>query len=114
MAAFYGSILWQHIKAETVYLYAQFSVTFIFSFSNYAEDLMKSTKNKAKKGKIELLLVSLKEFAQKYNQSLQLVTVKTQRRSEKVVAKTFHKVGLVVPLDGSGVGYRPLHLADSK
>ncbi|XP_065058833.1 histone PARylation factor 1-like isoform X1 [Rhopilema esculentum] len=100
-------------RSEEDCVFTQCGDNIFAAVCNYAGDLLKSTKNKAKKEKIEVLLVSLKEFAQKYNHSLQLVTVKTQKRSKMVVAKTFHKMGLVVPLDGSGVGYRPLNLADN-
>lgn len=33
-------------------------------------------------------------------------------RNKKVVAKTFHKMGIVVPLDESGVGYRDLQMSN--
>lgn len=35
-------------------------------------------------------------------------------RNKKVVAKTFHKMGIVVPLDETGVGYRDLQISNGK
>lgn len=35
-------------------------------------------------------------------------------RNKKVVAKTFHKMGIVVPLDENGVGYRDLQVSNGE
>ena len=35
-------------------------------------------------------------------------------RNSKVVAKTFHKMGIVVPVDDMGVGYRDLQISNGK
>ena len=42
------------------------------------------------------------------------MTSKVKERKGKVVTKSFHKAGIVVPLDGNEVGYRPLNLTDSE
>ena len=67
-----------------------------------------------KKTKLQDIVRQLKEATKKFNYSLEAVTSKTKERKKKVVTKSFHKAGIVVPLDGNDVGYRPLTLTDSK
>ena len=67
-----------------------------------------------KKTKLQDIVRRLRETAKKFNYSLEAVTSKSKERKRKVVTKSFHKAGIVVPLDGNDVGYRPLNLTDSK
>lgn len=65
-----------------------------------------STKVKASK-----LLEKLQKFASDKNYSLSLKSDITSKRQRKVVAKTFHGLGIVVPVKND-VGYRPLPDSD--
>ena len=48
----------------------------------------------------------LKECAEKHSYSLEAKTKKMKERDKKVVCKTFHGAGMVVPVDENEVGYR--------
>ena len=85
-----------------------------FHFSSYAQSMLNNSKDKVKKAKIQEIIKQLKSFANKLNYNLEAVTRKTKERKTKVVTKSFHKAGIVVPLDKQEVGYRPLNLTDSK
>ena len=50
----------------------------------------------------------LLEWAKRHNFSLERKTAAMKARDKKVVSKTFHGAGIVVPVDRTGVGYRPL------
>lgn len=56
---------------------------------------------------------SLEQFAQRRNVTLDTFSSKLKARNNRVVCKTFHKGGLVVPYDRkTTVGYRPLIESD--
>lgn len=55
----------------------------------------------------------LTEAARKLGYSLEQRTVKMRQRDKKVVTKTFHGAGLVVPVDKNDVGYRELPETDA-
>ena len=48
----------------------------------------------------------LKDCAEKHNYSLEQKTKKMKDRDKKVVCKSFHGAGIVVPVDENEVGYR--------
>ena len=50
----------------------------------------------------------LLEWAIRHHLSVLQKTAAMKARDKKVVSKTFHGAGIVVPVDRTGVGYRPL------
>jgi len=57
----------------------------------------------------------LKNFAKQHNIILDKNTADMRAREKRVVARTFHKAGIVVPYDKkTQVGYRDLAATDSK
>eukprot|EP00069_Balaena_mysticetus_P001423 bmy_15277T0 len=77
--------------------------------------LMKKLKEVTDKKKTSLLKTideKLTEAARELGFSLEQRTVKMKQRDKKVVTKTFHGAGLVVPVDKNDVGYRELPETD--
>jgi len=57
----------------------------------------------------------LKNFAKQHDITLEKNTANMRARERQVVARTFHKVGIVVPYDKkTQLGYRDLAATDSK
>ncbi|XP_047616337.1 histone PARylation factor 1 isoform X2 [Phacochoerus africanus] len=78
--------------------------------------LMKKLKEVTDKKKISLLKnidEKLTEAARELGFSLEQRTAKMKQRDKKVVTKTFHGAGLVVPVDKNDVGYRELPETDA-
>ncbi|XP_029794734.1 histone PARylation factor 1 isoform X2 [Suricata suricatta] len=78
--------------------------------------LMKKLKEVTDKKKTSLLKnidEKLTEAARELGYSLEQRTVKMKQRDKKVVTKTFHGAGLVVPVDKNDVGYRELPETDA-
>lgn len=50
----------------------------------------------------------LKSWAKAHHFSLETKTAKMKSRDKKAVCKCFHGVGVVVPVDKNGIGYRPV------
>ncbi|XP_060080890.1 histone PARylation factor 1-like [Ylistrum balloti] len=69
-----------------------------------------------KKKKLQSFQEDLKDFANSKKYSLDMKTKSMKDRDKKVVCKTFHGAGMVVPLDENEVGYRevPEEPADLK
>uniref|UniRef100_A0A2K5KF57 Histone PARylation factor 1 n=1 Tax=Colobus angolensis palliatus TaxID=336983 RepID=A0A2K5KF57_COLAP len=77
--------------------------------------LTKKLKEVTDKKKINLLKnidEKLTEAARELGYSLEQRTMKMKQRDKKVVTKTFHGAGLVVPVDKNDVGYRELPETD--
>ena len=67
--------------------------------------------NRLKEGKTKTLTelkVKFSECARRHDFSLEQKTKAMKAREKNVVARTFHGAGIVVPVDQTGVGYRPL------
>ena len=78
-----------------------------FYFSSwYIDDIVK--KDKSKKSQLQSLQSKLQADAKKHGFSLESKTPEMKQRDKKVVCKTFHGAGLVVPVDANDVGYREL------
>ncbi|XP_032188468.1 histone PARylation factor 1 isoform X2 [Mustela erminea] len=78
--------------------------------------LMKKLKEVTDKKKTSLLKnidEKLTEAARELGYSLEQRTMKMKQRDKKVVTKTFHGAGLVVPVDKNDVGYRELPETDA-
>ena len=75
---------------------------------------MKKTKEKSKQSVLKTLQTQLATKAKELNYSLDASTAAIKARSKKAVTKSFHKAGIVVPLDANEVGYRPLLVTDGK
>ncbi|XP_011640259.1 histone PARylation factor 1-like [Pogonomyrmex barbatus] len=80
----------------------------------YLQNKTKSA-NPFEKTSIIRLHSQLKNFAKKHNITLEKNSVNMRARERRVVARTFHKVGIVVPYDKkTQLGYRELAATDSK
>ncbi|XP_073896861.1 histone PARylation factor 1 isoform X5 [Macaca fascicularis] len=78
--------------------------------------LTKKLKEVTDKKKINLLKnidEKLTEAARELGYSLEQRSMKMKQRNKKVVTKTFHGAGLVVPVDKNDVGYRELPETDA-
>ena len=80
---------------------------FVFIVSLYIDEKLRSKDlDSKKKDKLKELSGRLKDCAEKHNYSLETKTKKMKERDKKVVCKTFHGAGMVVPVDENEVGYR--------
>lgn len=68
---------------------------------------LKSMKSKDLKNKAAKIQEKMKTFAKLKGYELDVQTIKTKSRQKQVVAKTFHGLGIVVPVKND-IGYRPL------
>uniref|UniRef100_UPI0037E72BB6 histone PARylation factor 1 n=1 Tax=Semicossyphus pulcher TaxID=241346 RepID=UPI0037E72BB6 len=68
---------------------------------------------KAEGGALESLEAQLRDRAEKLGLSLEQKTKAMKQRDKKVVTKTFHCAGIVVPVDKNEVGYRELPETDA-
>ena len=76
-------------------------------FSIYIDEKLKSKDmSSSKKEKLKQLSERLKAWATKHSYSLELKTKRMKERDKKVVCKSFHGAGIVVPVDENEVGYR--------
>ncbi|XP_061535520.1 histone PARylation factor 1 [Phycodurus eques] len=75
----------------------------------------KKEKGRQKTGEedLERLETKLNERAETLNLSLEQRTKSMKQRDKKVVTKTFHGAGIVVPVDKNDVGYRELPETDA-
>lgn len=102
-----------------IYLYFILFLLFIFYSVKYNSflpfhsveltKLLKSSEN----SKISKLQKKLEDFASKKNYSMSVQSMKTKQWQKKVVAKTFHGLGIVVPVVND-IGYRPLPESNGK
>lgn len=83
-------------------------------FSKFLGDFMKTSAGKSKKKSLKTLQASLVSEAKKLKYNLETSTPAIKARNKKIVSKTFHKAGIVVPVDANDVGYRPLTVTDGK
>ncbi|KAL4230286.1 hypothetical protein ACF0H5_010671 [Mactra antiquata] len=75
--------------------------------SSFIDDKLKSKDlNSSSKDKLKKLSGKIKDYAQKNNLSLELKSKRIKEREKKVVCKSFHRCGIVVPVDENEVGYR--------
>ncbi|XP_022084497.1 histone PARylation factor 1-like isoform X2 [Acanthaster planci] len=79
----------------------------------HMDKLCKATKDKAEQSKIQSLQKPLTDWAKKCGHSLDSKSQAMKDREKKVVAKTFHGTGIVVPIDANEVGYRELPETDA-
>ena len=75
---------------------------------------MKTPSGKSKQKSVKPLQASLLFKAKELKYNLDTRTAGIKARNKKVVSKTFHKAGIVVPLDANDVGYRPLTVTDGE
>lgn len=75
---------------------------------------MKTPGGKSKQKSLKTLQTSLLSKAKERKYNLESRTPGIKARNKKVVSKTFHKAGIVVPLDANDVGYRPLTVTDGE
>jgi hypothetical protein len=78
-----------------------------YDFSAYIDDKLKSKEVSAgDKTKLKELSERLQSCAKKNKQTLELKSKRIKEREKKVVCKSFHRCGIVVPVDENEVGYR--------
>jgi len=83
-------------------------------YSVYLQSKVKSA-NPFEKTAVMRLHSHLKNFAKQHNITLEKNTVNMQLREKRVVTRTFHRIGIVVPYDKkTQLGYRDLAVTDSK
>ena len=75
---------------------------------------MKTANGKSRQKSLKTLQASLVSEPKKLKYNLETSTPTIKARNKKVVSKTFHKAGIVVPVDVNEVGYRPLTVTDGK
>ncbi|XP_077984873.1 histone PARylation factor 1-like [Glandiceps talaboti] len=78
----------------------------------HLDKLAKETKDKKKKTQLQKLDGALSSWAKKEKYSLEAKTKNMKARDKKVVTKTFHKAGIVVPVVDD-IGYRELPETDA-
>ncbi|OCT99634.1 histone PARylation factor 1 [Xenopus laevis] len=78
----------------------------------YASNKLKEVKDRIQCGAIKDLIEKLTAEAENLGYSLEQKSVTMKQRQKKVVTKSFHGAGLVVPVDKNDVGYRELPETD--
>lgn len=87
---------------------------YYLNYSAYLQNKVKLA-NPFEKTSITRLHSQLKNFAKQHNITLEKNTVNMRAREKRVVARTFHRAGIVVPYDKkTQLGYRDLAATDSK
>ncbi|XP_043918493.1 histone PARylation factor 1 [Protopterus annectens] len=74
---------------------------------------MKEVTDKKQINVLKILDEKLDSAAERLGYSLEQKTISMKKRDKKVVTKTFHGAGLVVPVDENDVGYRELPETDA-
>ncbi|XP_046851818.1 histone PARylation factor 1-like [Xenia sp. Carnegie-2017] len=82
-------------------------------FAAISNSIKTASKARGKK-KAADIQAKIKFKAQERNLNLDKNTLPMKARNSKVVAKTFHKMGIVVPVDDMGVGYRDLQISNAE
>ncbi|KAL9971852.1 hypothetical protein ACROYT_G018064 [Oculina patagonica] len=82
--------------------------------SKFLGDFLKTPEGKSKQKSLKTLQTSLTTKAKKLKYNLESSTPAIKARNKKVNSKTFHKAGIVVPVDANEVGYRPLTVTDGE
>ena len=67
---------------------------------------MRCSTHTFQKGQLEKLKKKLQAHAESLGLSLQQKTPAIKARDKRVVCRTFHGVGIVVPVNEQGIGYR--------
>ena len=83
-------------------------------YSIFTKEKLKKTKDNSKAKSLTSFLQCVDDQAKELGYSLDAKSKTVKERAKCTVTKSFNKVGLVVPLDKSGVGYRELNHTDSK
>uniref|UniRef100_A0A4W5LQY9 Uncharacterized protein n=1 Tax=Hucho hucho TaxID=62062 RepID=A0A4W5LQY9_9TELE len=92
-----------------------YSPPFSLSFSLFLARKRKERGGRKEGGRaLDKLGEELRERAESLGFSLEQKTKGMKQRDKKVVTKTFHGAGLVVPVDQNDVGYRELPETDGK
>ena len=69
---------------------------------------------KEKTAGLKKLKEDLKDFAEKKGHNIESRSADMKARDKKVVTKSFHAAGIVVPVDENEIGYRELPETDGK
>jgi hypothetical protein len=77
-------------------------------------NFLKKCKDKTRQNSLKKLQSSLTARANELQYNLSSMTPSIKTRNKISNSKTFHKAGMVVPVDATEVGYRPLTVADGK
>eukprot|EP00794_Sanderia_malayensis_P007211 gene7211-8019_t len=84
-----------------------------YAVRSHAEGCMKQTKDKSKLAKMKNILSKIDDKAKRSNYNMKSQSPVIKQRGKHVVTKSFHKAGIVVPIDDNEVGYRPLNISDA-
>ena len=85
-----------------------------FVHSILTKEKLKKTKDSSKAKSLKNFLQCVDDQAKELGYSVEAKSKAVKERAKCTVTKSLNKVGLVVALDKSGVGYRELHHTDSK
>ena len=85
-------------------------ITICFVFSGFLDDALR----KDKSASLKKLKDDLKAFASSKGHTLETRDAGMKAREKKVVTKSFHAAGIVVPVDEHEVGYRELPETDGE
>jgi len=75
---------------------------------------LKKTKDASLTKSLKKVIEILEDECKSHGLSTEANPKSLKERSKLTVTKSFNKIGLVVPLDDSGVGYREIRHSDSK
>lgn len=104
-------IKWSLSNGVVLVSYSHGLLFIIFTYWIFSNSLKNSNKQKGEARRLKEQ-IERKAVEKKMNLGVNPPTLKA--RNKKVVAKTFHKMGIVVPLDENGVGYRDLQISNGK
>jgi len=74
--------------------------------------LIKASKDEKKVKVVTQLLKKIEKRSKELHYSLEAVPPSVKKRQKSINSKTFNKIGIVVPMDKTGVGYRELPSTD--
>ena len=110
MTIVYQPVLYNYLFICSFYFRANFTLLLNFPCSNCIKSVGKLRESK----EVQRILENFATKAKEGNYALEVNSPSIKSRNKKVVAKTFHKIGIVVPLDKNGVGYRDLQISNGK
>ena len=86
----------------------------VYSFSIYGKNMLKTSTDRDKTKQLNLIITEIEKESKNYGYSLEAITSTIKKRNKNINSKCFHKIGMVVPVDKTEVGYRELPKTDSK
>jgi len=78
----------------------------------FCKSLLKSTKDAENLKKIKKFILDIEKKSKDLGYSLDATSPSVKKRQKSINSKTFNKIGIKVPMDKTGVGYRELPSTD--